>query len=525
MNDARRRIVQQGGRRWREIAALLAVLVILFAPSACMLKTIPPLWKDVDAHAQVTAPPGEATILLYGPAYCSLARIPLYLGFAYDCWRAGSAWPSVSFFLQPKLTDTGVFLLVLFQHLALCASACLLIVSVTPLLLVRVIVALLWAANPLFYVWAHCVSTEALSMILLLLMAVAGLRILWDSKRQWWLCYGILFTLTMLTRHINGVLGALLPIAFGFAGVTWHLLARQPGKPEVREIMRRQATRDLRQAFFAIVVGVLCIILSEATLRLLSRAAEIHYHSTVGLTFMFRLGLFASLSPAERDEVIRHAIRANPSADVRTLLEVFRNAPSREGRLDVTEVLGQTRKLLPATSLQGDNFDRLLNETARACVLPPSQPYLRAVRTDFAKSVIIPIGDVISAPFVHTIFYFSHPNSMLQCANLETFRNHDQSSILGQLHSYLGARGKLHYHWLLLGWLVLMLIFACRARAQAIIVLAYIFALNVTGLLMTTANCLLNEFQPRYTLPAWELLIIAVVIMLGALMPAQSWSK
>jgi len=139
------------------------------------------------------------------------------------------------------------------------------------------------------------------------------------------------------------------------------------------------------------------------------------------------------------------------------------------------------------------------------------------VRTDFVKSVIIPIGNVISAPFVHTIFYFSRPESMPQYAHLETFRNHDRSSILGHLYSYPGGRGKLPYYRLLLGWLVLLLIFAWRTRAHAIALSAYTFALNATGLLMTTANCLLNEFQPRYTLTAWELLIIAVVIMLGAL--------
>jgi hypothetical protein len=507
--------------RWSKIAALLAVLVILFIPSACMLKRIPPLWKDVDAYAQVTAPPGKATILLYCPAYCSFARVPLYIGFAYDCWQEGLALPSLSFFLQPKLTDTGIFLLLLVQHLALCASACLLIVSVTPLVLVRVTMAGLWSVNPLFYVWAHCVSTEALSMILLLLLAVTGLCVLQEPKWQWWFCYGILFTLSMLTRHSNGVLGALLPLAFGFAGVTWHLLARRLGKPDVQKAARRQGARDLRQAFFAIVVGVSCIIVSHATLRLLSRAAAIPYHSTVGFTFMFRLGLFASLSPAERDEVIRHALIANPSADVRTLLEVFRNAPSREEHLNVAEILGQTRKLLPANRLQGDNFERLLNQTAYACLLSPSKPYLRAVRTDFLKSFIIPIREVIAAPFVHTIFYFSYPESMPQCAHLETFQNHDRSSILGHLYSYW--RGKLPYHRLLLSWLVLVFIFGWRARAQAIALSAYTFALNTSGLLMTIANCLLNEFQPRYTLPAWELLIIAVVIMLGALVRARSW--
>jgi hypothetical protein len=519
MNDTLGRIVEKEGRRRWKIAALVAVLVIVFAPSAWMLTTIPPLWKDVDAYGQVTAPPGEATILLYGPAYCFLARIPLYLGFAYDCWRAGLAWPSLAFFLRPRLTDTGVFFLILIQHLALCASACLLIVSVTPRLLVRVTMAVLWATNPLFYIWAHCVSTEALSMILLLLLAVAGLRILSEPKWQWWLCYGILFTLSMLTRHINGVLGALLPLTFAFAGVIRYLLALRQGKLRVHQAMRRQGTRDLKQAFFAIVVGVLCIVLSNATRRLLSRAVEIPYHSTVGFTFMFRLGLFASLSPAESDEVIKHAVKANPSTDVRTLLEVFRNAPSREGHLDVVEVLGQTRKLLPATSLQSDNFARLLNETARACLLSPSPPFLRAVRADLAKSIVIPIRDVIAAPFVHTIFYFSHPKWMPQFAQLETFRNHDRSSILDQLRPYLGGRGKLPYHRLLLGWFVLVVIFAWRARAQAITILAYTLALNVTGLLVTTANSLLTEFQARFTLPAWELLIIAVFITLGALVP------
>lgn len=290
--------------------------------------------------------------------------------------------------------------------------------------------------------------------------------------------------------------------------------------------MRQRKAHNFRQALLAIIVGVSCIILSEATLRLLSRAAGIPYHSKAGVTFMFRLGsLFASLSPAERDEVISHAAKANPSADIRTLLEVFRNMPSREGRLDVADVLGQTRKLLPATSLQGDNFDRLLNETARICLLSPSQPYLRAVRTDFVKAVMIPIGNVISAPFVHTIFYFPHPEAMPQCANLDTFRNHDQSSILGQLHSYLGWRWRLPYYRLLLIWLVLVLVLAWHSGAKAIALLAYTFALNATGLLMTTANCLLTEFQSRFTLSAWELLIIAVFITLGALVPTRSWSR
>ncbi len=375
---------------------------------------------------------------------------------------------------------------------------------------------MLWAANPLFYIWAHCVSTEALSIILLLLLAVAFAHPARAEVAVVVLLWSPLHVRCAHAPH-HGVLGALLPLTLGFAGVIWHPRGRPTGKPEVREAMRRQGSRDLREAFFAIVVGLLCIILSHAAVRLLSRAAGIPYHSTIGSTFMFRLGLFASLSPAEREEVVRHAVVANPQADVRTLLEVFCNAPAREEHLDVAEVLSQTRKLLPATRLQGDNFERLLNETAYACLVAPSKPYLRALRTDFLKSFIVPIREVIAAPFVDTIFYFSYPESMPQCAHLETFQNHDRSSILGQLHSYPGRHGKLPYFGLLVGCFVLVVIFGWRARAQAIALPGYTFGLNATGLLMTTANCLLNEFQPRYTLPAWKLLIIAVVIMLGAL--------
>jgi hypothetical protein len=40
----------------------------------------------------------------------------------------------------------------------------------------------------------------------------------------------------------------------------------------------------------------------------------------------------------------------------------------------------------------------------------------------------------------------------------------------------------------------------------------------VIGLLMMLANCALTVFQPRFTLPMWELTIISVSILSGKAM-------
>jgi hypothetical protein len=44
-------------------------------------------------------------------------------------------------------------------------------------------------------------------------------------------------------------------------------------------------------------------------------------------------------------------------------------------------------------------------------------------------------------------------------------------------------------------------------------VASYAAALTAVGLLMMLANCVLNVFQPRYTLPMLELTIVSVSIL------------
>ncbi len=162
-------------RRWisarprlLRFSASTVLLAVLLTPSIWMLSMIPPLWRNVDAYFQVTLPPGSGTILQWGPLYCFVARVPLYLGYALDCVAAGAPLPTSSFFIHPILTDSGVFLLLLSQHVSLCFATFYLIAVATRLFWIRLTLAVLWAANPLFYTFAHCVGSETLGMILLL---------------------------------------------------------------------------------------------------------------------------------------------------------------------------------------------------------------------------------------------------------------------------------------------------------------------------------------------------------------------
>src|SRR5438128_9052016 len=211
-------------RRWisarsglLRFGAPTVLVAALLTPSMWMLSVIPPLWRDVDAYVQVTQPPGPGTILQWGPLYCFVARIPLYFGYAIDCVRAGAPFRTPAFFIHPILTDSGVFVLLLSQHVALCSAAFSLISVASRLFWVRLTLAVLWGANPLFYTFAHCVGSETLGMILLLLVGATGLRMIQNPRKvpgKEWLLFGILVWLCILTRHINATLAGLMPLTF-----------------------------------------------------------------------------------------------------------------------------------------------------------------------------------------------------------------------------------------------------------------------------------------------------------------------
>ena len=505
------------------------LFAILLAPSIWMLSAIPPLWRDVDAYLQVTGAPGSETILHYGPLYCFMARIPLYFGFAIDCLKASAPLPNASFFARPVLSDSGVLALVVLQHLGLGLATFHFIATTTRSFWIRLTLIVVWAANPLFYTFAHCIGTETLSMILMLLIGATGLRIVRNcrkiSKKEWFL-FCILLWLSILTRHINAALAGLLPLTM-FLLASYRVIRMRFA---CRKLIRRWhwllAAQNLEKATFAVIAGILCILLANGALRAICYAAQTPYHSALGFTFLFRLKFLAGLTAQERNQLLKKVSRNSDSPDVKNVISLLqRELPAGASSLDVGAFRKQleTSLSLSQMAVSGDTVDAALTHTAWAFLYPPQRVFLRAVAADFNRSQEITIPDVVRFLFVTTTFYFSHSASMPQFASLITFRdkNADEIFAIFKRRPYFHHPKNFNFRILLFFWLVSVAVFirVAKIRKQAAAAAAsYAAALTLTGLLIMLVNCFLTVFQPRFTLPMWELTIMSVTILLGAIM-------
>ncbi len=513
------------------LVAPAILLAVILAPSIWMLSVIPPLWRDIDAYAQVTLPPGPGTILQYGPLYCFLARIPLYLGYAIDCVARGAPLPAPAFFIHPTLTDSGVFALLLSQHISLCLGTSYLIAATTRLFWVRLILALAWALNPLFYTFAHCIGTETLSMILVLMLGATGLRIVRHSRKvpgREWLLFGVLLWLSILTRHINATLAGVLPLTFFFLSTCRLLMIRFSRSQLLRRWQRLRARQALQEAAVAVAVGIGCIALTNVSLRGLCYAVNTPYRSTVGPAFLGRLKFLARLPVEKRNQLLDKTSENTNSPDVKKLISLLRDSfRDEDPNWDAIAFKENAQAVLfsPQTSTSEKQFYDVLNRTARVFLYPPDKIFLNAIATDLQASQRITIPDVVSFLFVTTRFYFPNAAKMPQFASLVTFRDRNAAQVFAifKNHSYFRHPKHLSYRALLFVWVIILGLFAVIARMlkqQAAGVASYAAALTMIGLFMMLANCVLAVFQPRYTLPMWELTLVSLSILFGGMMDA-----
>ncbi|PZR76993.1 MAG: hypothetical protein DLM73_00850 [Chthoniobacterales bacterium] len=486
-----------------------------------MIATIPPLWRDADAYVQTTENPLIATFWGYAPAYCYVAKVPLFVGERFERWRE-NAPAAARESSQPRLTDSGIWLLIVGQHLALCGAAFYFIIAVSYFFWVRLALAMAWASNSLFYTFAHCVGSETLGLILIVLLVGKGLRLIQSrGEPRWkgWYVYAVILCLCFLSRSLNLGLISLLPAAFLLSLMLNRAAARCASSVPQRLWLRRLGARDLRYALIAIAIGFASLAMASYATHGVARKTRFHPHSRIGFTFLWRLQFLEDLSPDSRVALMRRMAARARSPRVRQLIEL------REQMLAERADMSSGPYMQRAIELYGGNFhweelDRGLNQMALTFLLPPSLEILNAAREDLVTVLKSPSTVVSYYLFATTSYYFGHQEEMSQCAGLVTFRNShaDQIALLPSQHLYLHLWQGLSYLTVFIAWLVLLLVFAVMARRRRTnmrAIAAFGIALTAVGFLVFASACLVHNLEARFAVTMWQLLLLSLFLFAG----------
>src|SRR6202035_5814773 len=106
------------------------------------------------------------------------------------------------------------YTLIVVQHLFLVLSLFYTVKALSDRLPMRVLFAVFFALTPWLYIYANCIGSEAFSNPLVYLIATFGLSCLRATqlhRREVCIYFGLLLA-AALTRHVDGVLAAGLPI-------------------------------------------------------------------------------------------------------------------------------------------------------------------------------------------------------------------------------------------------------------------------------------------------------------------------
>jgi hypothetical protein len=167
----------------------------------------------------------------------------------------------------------------------------------------------------------------------------------------------------------------------------------------------------------------------------------------------------------------------------------------------------------------GEKFDRVLNEIASGFLYPPVAALRSVALRDFGKATELSEGDIVQFLFVDTDYFFSHREKMPQCSNLKTFREPRERLTNIRKVSYFQFWNLLSFRgWATLGVVLFVLatIVDYKHGGPNAPMIVYAGCLCLVGIGMGLLNCFFAELQPRYVLPMMELLLLAIIILLGA---------
>ncbi|HZC35795.1 MAG TPA: hypothetical protein VE242_09290 [Chthoniobacterales bacterium] len=487
-------------------------LAVIPLPSIWLLIRYQPFWKDVDVQTQLLTAAGSLNILHSPPIYCFLARLPFWLT---DTLIHGIAAP---IFGQQYPSLPAVWVLILFQHLALWAALRYLLFSVGCSDRSRGIAAILLASVASFYTFAHTAGSEAMTAISWITVFSAGLRILLRRATiQDWVIYSAALLLAIGSRKVNGILLIWLPI------IT--ILFCSPG------LFTHKHWIELRPVLYT--AALVCVInlgvagIEKGLIVILCRQFSVIERPTDGATFSDRLGtLVAELSPAENSNFRAAALALTADPNVRLAID----AQFKFGSYH----LGGEKAIGRALSEQGSSGevlqaerDRIISEATRCLyrVAPPKLVFIIAkefVRTWTPTSDYRVARSGPLATFRFANFLAEVPSQWGETPRLSIFQLENARPMLAAVDS-----DPFITHWQnvpILAWCLLFVaIGAARLKRGTLSRSLFLVALSfiAIGTAAQLATCILAYAQPRYTLPLLVSVFAAGCVLLFGPNPSR----
>lgn len=496
----------------------LSLFLLLSLPSVYLFASTPPLWRDSDGFYQVATKFEFLTVLHWPPLYCFCARIPFLVAAVLD----GSLFHAGFSFNWPRITDLGVYLLLVAQHLFLIAALLSVSMTLTRSWLLRFPIAAIFVSCAPIYVFAHCVGSEAIMAPLLFLGCAAGVKYLYSGSPHWLILLFCFIGLNILDRHANGVIAGLVPLALllllGVAVVRGSLVQSD----------RSYFRTTWRSLLITIGVGIAGILAANGVVRAVCRFNKIPYRSRAGYAFVWRLDFLKSLPLPQQTEIIDKAESDLNDPAITAALQKVKEM-SAKGTFVPDDACTAMDQVLGEQGYQGQQrhvlLDEKLNRLFRYLLFHDPLTLSQAVSHDVLKGMTFTPSLLTKDPFLCTdwlVKRIAEPRFQ-PIQQLQTLLTDSNPLKRYEACPYFHFWSFLPFSDIVVGILLASLIGIFTARTQRDLALAvYAIACTLTGIASAAISFTVVTLLPRLMLPTLILLCFAVVVLVIRLDPLRS---
>jgi hypothetical protein len=213
-----------------------------------------------------------------------------------------------------------------------------------------------------------------------------------------------------------------------------------------------------------------------------------------------------------------------PSEQVRRLVELYDQMMSEQADpLDATAFGARAVEIFGGVP-HWEELDAGFKQMAFTFLWPPTPELWNIIKTDFVTVLSLPSTEISDYLFSTTAFYFFHQDGMPGLAHLSTYQGDASIATIEALpsqHRFFHLWQRLTYRTAVALWLGVLLVLVWATRRErspisATVGLALAFVL--VGLFQSGATCVVHDYEPRFSISMWELLLLSLFLLLGNLL-------